>query len=125
MSKMSNMSLVASAAFHERRSSRSLMIVKGSTAGNHPSTESIPIVHQHRGKKMMEHGQINFTNNPITGSTQTLDKSSLRHSVDYHGARLETSPSQDAIERTDLINFKPMSLSNLGVSDIQNVNPQI
>ena len=123
MSKMSNMSLVASAAFHERRSSRSLMIVKGSTAGNHPSTESIPIVHQHRGKKMMEHGQINFTNNPITGSTQTLDKSSLRHSVDYHGARLETSPSQDAIERTDLINFKPMSLSNLGVSDIQNVNP--
>ena len=99
------------------------MIVKGSTAGNHPSTESIPIVHQHRGKKMMEHGQINFTNNPITGSTQTLDKSSLRHSVDYHGARLETSPSQDAIERTDLINFKPMSLSNLGVSDIQNVNP--
>lgn len=125
MSKMSNMSLVASAAFHERRSSRSLMIVKGSTAGNHPSTESIPIIHQHRGKKMMEHGQINFTNNPITGSTQTLDKSNLRHSVDYYGSRLETSPSQDAIERSDLINFKPMSLSNLGVTDIQNVNPQI
>lgn len=101
------------------------MIVKGSTAGNHPSTESIPIIHQHRGKKMMEHGQINFTNNPITGSTQTLDKSNLRQSVDYYGSRLETSPSQDAIERTDLINFKPMSLSNLGVTDIQNVNPQI
>ena len=74
---------------------------------------------------MMEHGQINFTNNPITGSTQTLDKSNLRQSVDYYGSRLETSPSQDAIERSDLINFKPMSLSNLGVTDIQNVNPQI
>ena len=67
---------------------------------------------------MGEHGAINFTNNPITGSTQTLDKSNLlRQSQDYG---LDDSPSQELLSRADMINFKPMSLANLGADDIKN-----
>lgn len=77
MSKVSSMTAFGS-AFNERRSSRSLMIMKGVTTTKDAvvagAMDTLPITHEHRGKKMMDNDDINFTVNPITGTTQTFDK---------------------------------------------------
>lgn len=75
MSKISTMSQIG--AFDDRRSSRSLIMLKtatGAKPNKNRSSMLLPSIEQPRGKRIMGKNDINQIHNTITGSTQTFDK---------------------------------------------------
>ena len=104
----------------------------GKAGGINAKAENLPIVHQHRGKKMMDKDAINYTSNPIIGSTQTFDKTNANMVTGHAMTRshrynlepqyntlsnsVDASPvSVGSIERQSVINFNPVNLTSAGI----------
>ena len=127
MSQLSSMSHAFN-SFNDRKPSRSLMIVKVGDPNLklNPTPEHLGIVHQHRGKKMINNEAINFTANPITGSTQTMISGqgitrSHRYnleprSITEQHSRRESPKSVGSAEREEMVDFKPVNLASVGIN---------